>query len=138
MDGKRMFYIDTLTMCVDLFDVDESQISNRRPFIKFDDEVGYPDGMCTDTDDNLWVAFWQGYCVRGFDGTNGKQIAEIKVPSANATSCVFGGEKLDKLIITSAVGNPGEFADLEKYPESGFVFITSTSTTGKRTNLFGL
>lgn len=138
MDGKRMFYIDTLTMRVDLFDVEESQISNRRPFIKIDDGMGYPDGMSMDTDDNLWVAFWQGFCVRGFDGTNGKQIAEIKVPSANATSCVFGGEKLDKLIITSAVGNPGESADLEKYPESGFVFITSTGTTGKRTNLFGL
>ena len=98
--------------------------------------MGYPDGMCSDSEDNIWVAFWMGSCVRGFDGKNGKQIAEIKVPAQKVTSCCFAGEKLDKLIITTAVGNPGESLDLQQFPESGFVFVTSPGVVGKKTALY--
>lgn len=78
-----------------------------------------------------------GSCVRGFDGISGKQIAEIKLPVPKVTSCCFAGENLDQLIITTAVGNPGEEMDLDKYPQSGFIFIATPGVTGKKTNLFG-
>jgi gluconolactonase len=99
--------------------------------------MGYPDGMCSDSEDNIWVAFWMGSCVRGFDGKTGKQIAEIKLPVQKVTSCCFAGEKLDQLIITTAVGNPGEEMDLKQYPQAGFIFIATPGVTGKKTNLFG-
>jgi gluconolactonase len=41
------------------------------------------------------------------------------------------------LIITSAVGNPGEEFDLNKFPQAGFIFIAQPGVVGKRTNLFG-
>jgi gluconolactonase len=78
-----------------------------------------------------------GSCVRGFDGKTGKQIAEIKLPTQKITSCCFAGEKLDQLIITSAVGNPGEEIDLDQFPQAGFIFIAQPGVVGKRTNLFG-
>ena len=137
VDLSRMFYIDTLSMRVDQFDYQNGQISNRRPLVQITDGMGYPDGMCSDANDNLWVAFWLGSCVRCFDGKTGKQIDEIKLPAQKVTSCVFAGEKLDKLIITSAVGNPGEQIDLDQYPESGFIFIASPGVVGKKTTLFG-
>jgi len=137
IDLTKMFYIDTLAMSVDLFDYNKGEISNRRKFIKVEDGMGYPDGMCTDAEDNLWVAFWAGSCVRGFDGNTGKQIAEIKLPVQNVTSCCFAGEKLDKLIITSAVGNLGDLPDLVNYPQTGFTFIAEPGVVGKKTNLFG-
>ena len=137
VDLSRMFYIDTLSMRVDQFDYQNGQISNRRPLVQISDGMGYPDGMCSDANDNLWVAFWLGSCVRCFDGKTGKQIDEIKLPAQKITSCVFAGEKLDKLIITSAVGNPGEQIDLDQYPESGFIFIASPGVVGKKTTLFG-
>ena len=137
VDLSRMFYIDTLSMRVDQFDYQNGQISNRRPLVQITDGMGYPDGMCSDANDNLWVAFWLGSCVRCFDGKTGKQIDEIKLPAQKITSCVFAGEKLDKLIITSAVGNPGEPIDLDQYPESGFIFIASPGVVGKKTTLFG-
>jgi sugar lactone lactonase YvrE len=137
VDLSRMFYIDTLSMRVDQFDYQNGQISNRRPLVQITDGMGYPDGMCSDANDNLWVAFWLGSCVRCFDGKTGKQIDEIKLPAQKITSCVFAGEKLDKLIITSAVGNPGEQIDLDQYPESGFIFIASPGVVGKKTTLFG-
>ena len=137
VDLTRMFYIDTLSMRVDQFDYQNGQISNRRPLVQITDGMGYPDGMCSDANDNLWVAFWLGSCVRCFDGKTGKQIDEIKLPAQKITSCVFAGEKLDKLVITSAVGNPGEQIDLDQYPQSGFIFIASPGVVGKKTNLFG-
>lgn len=124
-DLSRMFYIDTLSMRVDQFDYQNGQISNRRPLVQITDGMGFPDGMCSDANDNLWVAFWLGSCVRCFDGKTGKQLDEIKLPAQKITSCVFAGEKLDKLIITSAVGNPGEQIDLDQFPQSGFTFIAS-------------
>jgi sugar lactone lactonase YvrE len=137
VDLSRMFYIDTLSMRVDQFDYQNGQISNRRPLVQITDGMGYPDGMCSDANDNLWVAFWLGSCVRCFDGKTGKQLDEIKLPAQKITSCVFAGEKLDKLVITSAVGNPGEQIDLDQYPQSGFIFIASPGVVGKKTNLFG-
>jgi len=137
VDKSKMFYIDTLAMKVDLFDYNNGQISNRRTLVEITDGMGYPDGMCSDSEDNIWVAFWMGSCVRGFDGKTGKQIAEIKLPVQKATSCCFAGEKLDQLIITTAVGNPGEEMDLNQYPQAGFIFIATPGVTGKKTNLFG-
>jgi gluconolactonase len=138
-DNSQMFYIDTLTMKVEVFDYKPLQsrvIENRRTFISIGENMGYPDGMCTDSQDNLWVAFWMGSCVRGYDGKTGKQIAEIKLPNPKVTSCCFGGEKLDKLIITTAVGNPGENMDLIEFPTAGFTFVAEPGVTGKPTNLF--
>ncbi len=137
VDLSRMFYIDTLSMRVDQFDYQNGQISNRRPLVQITDSMGFPDGMCSDANDNLWVAFWLGSSVRCFDGKTGKQLDEIKLPAQKVTSCVFAGEKLDKLVITSAVGNPGEQMDLEQYPQSGFTFIASPGVVGKKTTMFG-
>ena len=137
VDKTKMFYIDTLAMTVDLFDYNNGQINNRRTLVEITDGMGYPDGMCSDSEDNIWVAFWMGSCVRCFDGKTGKQIAEIKLPVQKVTSCCFAGEKLDQLIITTAVGNPGEEMDLNQYPQAGFIFIATPGVTGKKTNLFG-
>jgi gluconolactonase len=137
VDKTKMYFIDTLSMKVELFDYNNGQISNRRTLVEITDGMGYPDGMCSDSEDNVWVAFWMGSCVRGFDGKTGKQIAEIKLPVQKVTSCCFAGERFDQLIITTAVGNPGEEMDLNQYPQAGFIFIATPGVTGKKTNLFG-
>jgi len=137
VDKTKMYFIDTLSMKVELFDYNNGQISNRRTLVEITDGMGYPDGMCSDSEDNVWVAFWMGSCVRGFDGKTGKKIAEIKLPVQKVTSCCFAGERLDQLIITTAVGNPGEEMHLNQYPQAGFIFIATPGVTGKKTNLFG-
>jgi len=137
-DLSKMYYIDTLTMKVEVFDYHQGELSNRRTLVQIKDGMGFPDGMCADSDDNIWVAFWLGSCVRCFDGKTGEQLAEIKLPVQKITSCCFAGEKLDQLIITSAVGNPGETMDLNEYPQAGFIFIANPGVTGKKTNTFGV
>ena len=133
VDGKTMFYIDTPLARVDIFDVEEREIKNRRTLVHFPESMGSPDGMSADADGNIWVAFWMGSAVRCFDGKTGAQLAEIACPAPMITSCVFAGENLDQLIITSASEN----CDLEAHPEAGFVFIASPGVQGQKTTLFG-
>lgn len=132
VDGTRMFYIDTALARVDIFDVEAHDILNRRTLINFPKEMGSPDGMCVDANDNLWVAFWLGNAVRCFDGRSGIQIEEISCPAPRITSCVFGGEKLDQLFITSA----GVETDSIQYPQAGMVFTASPGVVGQKTAHF--
>lgn len=133
VDGKTMYYIDTPLRRVDIFDVEEREIKNRRTLVSFPESMGMPDGMSVDANNNLWVAFWMGYAVRCFDGRTGALLEEISCPAPRITSCVFAGENLDQLIITSA----SEDTDLVEYPEAGMIFIASPGVCGQKTALFG-
>ena len=61
--------------------------------------------MTIDEEGKLWIAFWGGSRVCRFDPETGVQLAEIMLPVKNPTCCTFGGENLDELYITSAVGD---------------------------------
>jgi gluconolactonase len=95
--------------------------------------MGMPDGMSVDANGNLWVAFWTGSAVRCFDGENGKQLDEISCPTPRITSCVFAGENLDQLIITSA----REENEVGEPKEAGMTFIANPGVSGQKTTLFG-
>jgi gluconolactonase len=127
-----MYYIDTPLNRIDIFDVEERDIKNRRTFLTFPDDIGSPDGMCVDADGNLWVAFWLGHAIRCYSGVTGALLQEISCPAPRITSCAFGGEKLDQLFITSA----SEDTDLATYPEAGRVFVTNPGVQGQKSAVF--
>jgi gluconolactonase len=133
VDGSLLYYIDTALNRVDVFDVEEREIKNRRTLMNFSTDGGSPDGMCVDAAGNLWVAFWLGHAVRCYDGNTGALLQEILCPAPRITSCTFGGEQLDQLFITSA----SEDTDLTAYPEAGMVFITNPGVIGQKTAVFG-
>ena len=67
------------------------------------------DGMCIDSQDNLWVAFWGGSRIEQRSTKDGSLLAVVNVPAKNVTSCCFMGDNLDTLFITSAAtGQTGE------------------------------
>ena len=101
--ATKMYYIDTPTMRVDVFDYDRDtgDLGNRRSLIEVDETRGFPDGMTVDAEGCLWVAFWGGGCVRRF-GADGQLIRTVKMPATQITSCAFGGPDLDRLFVTSA------------------------------------
>ncbi len=133
VNGSLMYFIDTPLNRIDVFDVEEREIKNRRTFLHFQKESGSPDGMCVDAEGNLWVAFWLGNSVRCYDGISGDLIQEIMCPAPRITSCAFGGSDLDQLFITSA----SEDTDLTSYPEAGMVFVTNPGVRGQKTAAFG-
>lgn len=103
-DHRTLYFIDSPTQEVKAFDYDLStgEISDQRIAIKVPDGMGYPDGMAIDVEDMLWIAHWDGSCVRRWNPKTGEILVEIAVPVSRPTSCVFGGENFETLYITSA------------------------------------
>lgn len=133
-----MYYIDTLKLTVDRFhyNSDTAEISARETVIEWPSTEGYPDGMTIDNEGMLWIAHWGGGKVSRFDPTSGKRLTEIEVPALYVTSCVFGGDRLDELYITTARIFRSE-DEQASYPHAGGVFIAKPGVTGTPSNRFG-
>lgn len=134
-DGRTMYYIDSPTRRVDAFDFDPASgdITNRRPVIEVTE--GFPDGMCSDTAGNLWVALWGGWGVACFDPRTGKQIAKIELPVEAVTSCCFGGAECDQLFITTA-SRDLDAAGRAQQPLAGSIFMAKPAVGGEPPTLF--
>lgn len=133
-DHKTFYYIDTPTRQVTAFDYDlaTGQIAEPRAVVRIPDGLGWPDGMTSDTDGNLWIAMWGGAQVTKWDPRTGKLLEQIPVPALQSSSCIFGGADLNELYITSARKGMSQ-ADLQKYPLSGGLFKVATRVTGMPT-----
>ncbi|MCY9663983.1 SMP-30/gluconolactonase/LRE family protein [Paenibacillus alginolyticus] len=137
-DNSIMYYIDSLTKQVNAFDyeLETGEISNPRVVVQIPEGQGVPDGMTTDTEGMLWIAQWGGYKVSRWNPMDGTLLDEIKVPAAQVTSCVFGGETLDQLFITSARQclNPQQ---LSEQPYARAVFSVQVNVKGIPLHKFG-
>ena len=125
-DGRTLYHTDSARQRVFAFDLaDDGNLSNKRDFLSFGEGDGYPDGMTVDADGCLWIAFWDGWCVRRFAPT-GERLREVRLPVARPTSVVFGGERLDRLFVTSAsIGLDTNQASLD-----GGLFAVEPGTVG--------
>ncbi|XP_025205532.1 regucalcin-like isoform X1 [Melanaphis sacchari] len=127
-DGTRMYYIDSSTRQIALFDYDPATatISNRRTFYDFktDNIPGVPDGMTIDAYDNLWIANYNGAQVLHVSGTSAKLLGKLKIPAEKVSSVTFGGPRLDKLYVTTISRGvaPEKF---NEYPMTGKVLEIS-------------
>jgi sugar lactone lactonase YvrE len=137
-DHNTFYHIDTPTREVKAYDYDiaTGQISNPRTAIYVPDSLGWPDGMTSDTDGNLWIALWGGAQVTKWNPETGQLIDQIPVPALQTSSCVFGGRDLNELYVTSARKGMSQSA-LIKYPLSGGLFKIGTKATGLTTFEFG-
>ena len=67
------------------FDIDrDGNAANRRTFLQFGEGDGYPDGMTVDAEGCLWIAFWDGWCVRRFSPDGESCCETIEMPVAQA------------------------------------------------------
>ncbi|CAL9312862.1 SMP-30/gluconolactonase/LRE family protein [Streptomyces sp. SudanB182_2057] len=100
-DGRLMYYVDSPTRRVDVFDYDSEGIRDRRPLVEIEEGAGYPDGLTVDADGCVWVALWDGGAVRRYtpDGTLDRVIS---LPTPRTTACAFGGAALTDLYVTTA------------------------------------
>ena len=121
VDGRTMYHTDSAIQRVYAFDLDHAgNATNRRLFLQFTPDMGYPDGMTVDAENCLWIAFWDGWCIRRF-APDGSLLAEIPVPVQKPTSLAFGGTHMDRLFITSASRDLLE-TELASQPEAGGMF----------------
>ncbi|MEU0113815.1 SMP-30/gluconolactonase/LRE family protein [Streptomyces bobili] len=99
--GTLMYYIDSPTRRVDVFDHADGRVSNRRPFVEIEDGAGFPDGLTVDADGCVWVALWAGGAVRRYT-PEGVLDRAIELPTPLVTACAFGGADLTDLYVTTA------------------------------------
>lgn len=137
-DQKTLYYIDTPTRQVRAFDYDlaTGQIANARVAIGLGDTPGWPDGMTSDMNGNLWIAMWGGARVTQWNPSTGQLLDQVAVPALQSSCPVFGGKDMNEMYITSARVGMSE-ADLIKYPLSGGLFKVETKVTGMPTFKFG-
>lgn len=130
-DGKTFYYIDTPTRQVQAFDydLDSGAIANPRIAVTIPASLGWPDGMTSDSQGNLWIAMWGGAQVTKWNPHTGQLLEQITVPALQPSSCVFGGKNMNELFITSACKDMDDAA-LTKYPLSGGVFRIETNVEG--------
>ncbi|MGW6646491.1 SMP-30/gluconolactonase/LRE family protein [Streptomyces iakyrus] len=100
-DGRLMYYIDTPTRRVDVFDHADGRISGRRTLAVIEEDAGFPDGLTVDAEGCVWVALWQGSAVRRYT-PGGELDRVIELPVPLVTACAFGGPDLTDLYITTA------------------------------------
>ncbi|MDX2595085.1 SMP-30/gluconolactonase/LRE family protein [Streptomyces sp. WI03-4A] len=100
-DGGLMYYADTPTRRVDVFDVDGDTVRDRRTLVEIEEGAGFPDGLTVDAEGCVWVALWDGGTVRRYT-PSGELDRVVPLPTPRTTACVFGGPDLTDLYITTA------------------------------------
>ncbi|MGW5660808.1 SMP-30/gluconolactonase/LRE family protein [Streptomyces sp. NPDC003758] len=99
-DGRLMYYVDSPTRRIDVFDVgDDGLPAGRRALAHV--ERGFPDGLTVDADGCVWVALWDGGAIHRYT-PSGDLDRVLELPVERPTACAFGGADLADLYITTA------------------------------------
>ncbi len=101
------------------YDAETGEVGPRREVVRFDD--GKPDGLCLDTDGNLWVALYGTGEVRCVS-PQGEVLHTVVTGIPATTSVAFVGPDLDVLVITT--GREGlDDDDRDALPDAGRLFV---------------
>jgi sugar lactone lactonase YvrE len=131
-DGRTLYYVDSRSGGIDAFpfDVRSGALGSRRRFVELGvpPEQGFVDGICVDATGAVWAAVWGAGEVRRYTPAGTLDTA-IRLPVTQPTSCVFAGETLDVLVITSARRGLAA-GELEREPHAGSVFCCRPGVSG--------
>ena len=127
-DGRTLYYVDSPTRHVQAFsfDLERGTLGEPRVAFALADGEGWPDGCCMDAEGCLWLGHWGAGRLTRWDPVKGRCLATYRFPAANVTSCAFGGPKLDRLFVTTAVDAEAKTPE----PEAGFLFVLEPGVTG--------
>lgn len=83
------------------FDLRAGTLGDERDLIRFEPADGMADGLVVDAEGCLWIAMWDGGCVRRYCA-DGELLGLYPVPVSRPTCPGFGGPDLDQLYLTTA------------------------------------
>jgi sugar lactone lactonase YvrE len=121
-DGRQMYYIDSTTRGLDVFDFEpaDGSLGERRRLITIPPGEGLPDGMTVDAEGGLWIALHGSGSIRRYM-PDGRVDRVVRVPPKMVTCCTFGGSDLTDLYITTmSLGLSA--ADRRAQPLAGALF----------------
>jgi D-xylonolactonase len=88
-DGQYVFLTDSARRTVFRARYDQHHgLRDMVNWAQFEQTEGYPDGMAFGPDGYLWVAFWDGACVRALDSA-GHIVRQVDLPVERPTKIAF-------------------------------------------------
>lgn len=128
--GDTMYYVDTGRGTLDQmsFGCESGAVADRRTLVAVPASEGLPDGLAIDSDGYLWLALWDGGCVRRYS-SSGELDRIVRLPVDRVTSMAFGGPDLAELFITTARDGLTTEQRAEQ-PLAGAVFRHRPGVTG--------
>jgi sugar lactone lactonase YvrE len=137
-DNRTFYFCESFRYAIFAYDFDPEAgaLSARRVFATVDQSSGaFPDGLTVDGEGGVWsVQNGAGRVVR-YD-PDGGVTHEVELPLPQPTSCIFGGQDLDVLYITTSRQDMTP-EQLGRYPLSGSVFAVRPGLRGVPEPLFG-
>lgn len=120
-DGRTAYVNDSMPLVSWAYDVDaDGNLSNRRDFLRFKPDDGYPDGMAVDIDGCIWMAFYESWMLRRF-APDGTLLEERRLPVRRGLRPAFGGTDYSRLfLITGSQGYGAE--QFAQQPLAGGLF----------------
>jgi L-arabinonolactonase len=126
--GDRLYFADTPTQEIGVFDLaEDGSIANRRTFARLTGEA-YPDGADVDADGRVWNAEWGSGKVTAYH-PDGSIFAQIDLPVSQGTCIAFGGPHLNLLFVTSAREGLSD-RQLANQPQAGNLLVYRTQSRG--------
>lgn len=117
------------------FDLGTGTLGDEHDLIRFAPGDGVADGLVVDADGCLWIAMWDGGCVRRYSAS-GELLGVYPVPASRPTCPGFGGPDLDELFLTTAwEGLDGEQRSAE--PLAGHLLRARPGVRGLAMACFG-
>lgn len=125
--ADRLYFADTLSCRIDVFDydVESGGLSNRRLFVDLSAGPGRPDGLAVDHEGHVWSARWDGGAIHRF-APDGREVGRVDFEARKITSAAFGGPELSDLFVTSAGGDDRA----NEGASAGALFRLATRTRG--------
>ncbi|MFZ6765790.1 SMP-30/gluconolactonase/LRE family protein [Undibacterium sp. Di26W] len=123
LDGKTMYFTDTLTRRIQQcdYDAESAKVDNIRLFAIPDDDKAYPDGSVIDQQGCLWNAEWGAGSVTQY-APDGRRLQRLSVATKNPTCPAFGGINGDQLMVSSARQEMSA-EELLRMPGAGSLFL---------------
>lgn len=129
-DGRTLYFTDSHinTIWAYACDLATGVLGARRELAKQDRSEGVFDGLCVDAQGNIWTALYGGGAVVQL-APDGRERMRIDLPVRLVTSCCLGGDRLQDLLITTAIRRQNT-AELVTQPLAGSVFSIPIALPG--------
>ncbi|MBB4152394.1 sugar lactone lactonase YvrE [Sphingomonas jinjuensis] len=130
-DGRILYHVDTVAGIIHAVTIEaDGSTGAMRDFATIDPADGNPDGVTCDSQGNVWVGIWGGWCARLY-APDGSILTEVKLPAANVTKVALGGPDLKTAYVTTAhIGLSDE--ERAGQPAAGNLFAFEVEVPGQR------
>lgn len=137
-DGALMYHADTRSFWLDRWDFSAAagSISGRTRIVEFDGGIGLPDGGATDAEGSYWSAGIYAGRINRFS-PEGALLDWVVFPVPAPTMPCFCGPDL-RLIAVTSHRTGAVAAQLDRFPQSGGLFIARAPLSGAPVGRMGL